>query len=75
MTGHDEGPGHLSPAADLADGWWGTETATVRYGDTLALDRVSFRAEPGRVTVVVGGDGSGRTTLLRCLAGALAPAG
>jgi ABC-type multidrug transport system ATPase subunit len=34
---------------------------------------VSFRAEPGRVSAVVGGDGAGRTTLLRCLAGALAP--
>ncbi len=27
---------------------------------------------PGRVSAVVGGDGAGRTTLLRCLAGALA---
>lgn len=47
--------------------------ATVRYGERLALDRVCFRAEPGRVSAVTGGDGSGRTTLLRCLAGALAP--
>jgi ABC-2 type transport system ATP-binding protein len=46
----------------------------VRFGDTLALDHVWFRAEPGRVSAVVGGDGAGRTTLLRCLAGALAPA-
>jgi ABC-2 type transport system ATP-binding protein len=56
-----------------ADGWWGTEQASVRYGHRLALDRISFRAEPGRVSAVVGGDGAGRTTLLRCLAGALAP--
>jgi ABC-2 type transport system ATP-binding protein len=34
---------------------------------------VSLRLEGGRVTAVVGGDGAGRTTLLRCLAGALAP--
>jgi ABC-2 type transport system ATP-binding protein len=53
--------------------WWGTEEATVRYGHKLALDRVSMRAGPGRVTAVVGGDGAGRTTLLRCLAGALTP--
>jgi ABC-2 type transport system ATP-binding protein len=46
---------------------------SVRYGEKLALDRVSLRAEAGRVTAVVGGDGAGRTTLLRCLAGALAP--
>jgi len=44
----------------------------VRYGDKLALDHVTFRAVPGRVSAVVGGDGAGRTTLLRCLAGALA---
>jgi ABC-2 type transport system ATP-binding protein len=45
----------------------------VRFGSTLALDHVWFRAEPGQVSAVVGGDGAGRTTLLRCLAGALAP--
>ena len=55
-------------------GWWGTEEVCVRFGAALALDHVSFRAEPGRVSAVVGGDGAGRTTLLRCLAGALAPA-
>jgi len=54
--------------------WWGTEDVCVRFGGTLALDRVWFRTEPGRVSAVVGGDGAGRTTLLRCLAGALAPA-
>jgi ABC-2 type transport system ATP-binding protein len=52
--------------------WWGTEQACVRYRDKLALDHVTFRAMPGRVSAVVGGDGAGRTTLLRCLAGALA---
>jgi ABC-2 type transport system ATP-binding protein len=59
--------------ASGAGGWWGIEQASVRYGHRLALDRISFRAEPGRVSAVVGGDGAGRTTLLRCLAGALAP--
>jgi ABC-2 type transport system ATP-binding protein len=54
-------------------GWWGAEDVSVRFGATLALDRVSFRTERGRVSAVVGGDGAGRTTLLRCLAGALAP--
>jgi ABC-2 type transport system ATP-binding protein len=62
------------PAAGGAGGWWGTEQVCVRFGATLALDQVCFRAEPGRVSAVVGGDGAGRTTLLRCLAGALAPA-
>jgi ABC-2 type transport system ATP-binding protein len=69
-TGHSTGTGH---AATVGEDWWGTQDATVRYGHRLALDHVSFRAEPGRVCAVVGGDGAGRTTLLRCLAGALAP--
>jgi ABC-2 type transport system ATP-binding protein len=60
--------------AAAAGNWWGTDEVCVRFGATLALDHVSFRAEPGRVSAVVGGDGAGRSTLLRCLAGALAPA-
>ena len=63
-----------APGAAAAGNWWGTDEVCVRFGATLALDHVSFRAEPGRVSAVVGGDGAGRTTLLRCLAGALAPA-
>jgi ABC-2 type transport system ATP-binding protein len=53
--------------------WWGSEAASVRFGGKLALDQVSFRARTGQVSAVVGGDGAGRTTLLRCLAGALMP--
>lgn len=66
-------PGAAGSAATLAADWWGSDAACVRYGGKLALDHVSFRAEPGRVSAVVGGDGAGRTTLLRCLAGALRP--
>jgi ABC-2 type transport system ATP-binding protein len=62
-----------APSAPAGDGWWGTQEASVMYGKTLALEHVSFRAKPGRVSAVVGGDGAGRSTLLRCLAGALAP--
>jgi ABC-2 type transport system ATP-binding protein len=72
MTGPALGPGPARPVATASPRWWGTEEACVRYGDKLALDHVTFRAVPGRVSAVVGGDGAGRTTLLRCLAGALA---
>ena len=71
MTG--PAPGPASPAAAMEADWCGSEAACVRFGDKLALDHVSFRAEPGQVSAVVGGDGAGRTTLLRCLAGALTP--
>jgi ABC-2 type transport system ATP-binding protein len=59
------------PAATATQEWWGAEDVCVRYGEKLALDHVTFRTVPGRVSAVVGGDGSGRTTLLSCLAGAL----
>ena len=61
-------PGWLPPG-----GAWGTRAVTVRYGRRLALDQVTFQALPGQVSAVVGGDGAGRTTLLRCLSGAIAP--
>ena len=52
---------------------WGVERVTVRYGDVLALDRVSLSVGTGAVTAVVGADGSGKTTLLRTLVGAVRP--
>lgn len=70
-TQHGGRPPRTSEAGS-ADGW-GVRDLTVRYGGRRALDRVSLRARAGQVTAVVGGDGAGRTTLLRCLAGALAP--
>ena len=41
-------------AAWAAGNWWGAEDVCVRFGGTLALDHVWFRAEPGRVSAVVG---------------------
>jgi len=37
------------------------------YPGHRALDRVSFRIEPGTITALVGPNGAGKTTLLRCL--------
>jgi ABC-2 type transport system ATP-binding protein len=42
---------------------------TKLYGDTLALDGVSFEAAPGRVTGFLGRNGAGKTTTLRILVG------
>ncbi len=57
----------------MADGMWGAAAISVRYDQVLALHDVTVAAVPGRVTAVVGGDGAGKTSLLRCLVGAVTP--
>ncbi len=46
---------------------------TKRYGSLLAVDDLSFRAEPGRVTGFLGPNGAGKTTTLRALVALLHP--
>jgi ABC-2 type transport system ATP-binding protein len=46
---------------------------TKRYGDTVAVDELSFRAEPGTVTAFLGANGAGKTTTLRALLGLVEP--
>ena len=45
------------------------EDATVRLGDRVLLDRVTWRLGPGDRIGIVGVNGSGKTTLLRALTG------
>lgn len=52
---------------------FGLEAVTVRLGRRVALDGVSLPVEPGRVSVVVGGDGAGKSTSLAALVGLVAP--
>jgi branched-chain amino acid transport system permease protein len=49
------------------------ELLTKRFGPVAAADGVSFELTPGTVTALVGPNGSGKTTVLRLLTGALAP--
>jgi branched-chain amino acid transport system permease protein len=46
---------------------------TKSYGPVRAADGVSLTLEPGTVTALVGSNGSGKTTVLRLLAGAVPP--
>jgi ABC-type Fe3+/spermidine/putrescine transport system ATPase subunit len=41
----------------------------VRYGDVLAVDRVSFTVAEGEFVSLLGPSGCGKTTTLRCIAG------
>ncbi|MEE8526081.1 MAG: ABC transporter ATP-binding protein, partial [Thermoanaerobaculia bacterium] len=47
------------------------EQLTKRYGDLTAVDRLSLTVEAGAILGLVGPNGSGKTTTLRCLAGIL----
>jgi ABC-2 type transport system ATP-binding protein len=46
---------------------------TKRYGTNLAVDRLSFKARPGRVLGFLGPNGAGKTTTLRMLLGLTLP--
>jgi len=41
----------------------------VRYGDVLALSNVSLRVPAGKIVALVGGNGNGKSTTLRAVAG------
>ena len=44
-----------------------------RFGDTLAVDDLSFTVEPGRIVGFLGPNGAGKTTTLRALLGLIRP--
>jgi iron(III) transport system ATP-binding protein len=47
---------------------------TVRYGDVVAVDRVSLSVEGGTLAALVGPSGCGKTSILRAIAGFETPA-
>jgi len=49
------------------------ENLSVKFDAHNALDEVSFQAEPGKITTVIGANGAGKSTLLRTISGLKAP--
>src|SRR5919112_401973 len=49
------------------------ERLTKRYGETLAVDDLSFTVEAGHVTGFLGPNGSGKSTTMRALLGLIRP--
>ena len=49
------------------------ENLTKYYGPTLAVDRVSFALEPGKIVGFLGPNGAGKSTTIRMLTGYLPP--
>ncbi|MBI3246882.1 MAG: ATP-binding cassette domain-containing protein [Deltaproteobacteria bacterium] len=50
------------------------EGLVARYGERTILDGVTFDAQRGEITVILGGSGCGKTTVLRHIVGLLTPA-
>ena len=50
------------------------ENVDVFYGDAQALDGVSLDIDEGDIVAIVGANGAGKTSLIRTIAGMLAPA-
>lgn len=63
---------HAEPAL-AADDEQGLQVRdlTVRYGHDLAVDNVSLRARPGRVTAIVGESGAGKSSVIAACVGLL----
>jgi ABC-2 type transport system ATP-binding protein len=51
----------------------GVQGLTKRFGKTLAVDNLSFTAEPGRITGFLGPNGAGKTTTMRAVLGLVHP--
>ena len=49
------------------------EDLVVTYGGTTAVAGITFEVGPSELVALVGGDGAGKTTVLRALGGAIAP--
>jgi len=49
--------------------------ASKRFGDTLALDRLTLEVHEGEIVGLLGPNGAGKTTTLRLLLGLIAPTG
>ena len=52
-----------------------TRELTRRFGDFVAVDRVSFEVERGEIFGYLGANGAGKTTTIRMLCGLLPPSG
>jgi len=50
-----------------------TNNLTVRYGKALAVDGVSLNVEKGKVAIIVGANGAGKTTIMKVISGLLPP--
>lgn len=61
------------PSTATAAGVVSVENLRVRYGDTLAVDDVSFAINRGEIFGILGPNGAGKTTTVECIGGLRKP--
>ncbi|MEZ5326944.1 MAG: metal ABC transporter ATP-binding protein [Verrucomicrobiales bacterium] len=61
------------PCPDIGNHRLEVSDLTITYGETLAVDRLSFGAECGSRVALLGPNGAGKSSLLKALAGVLRP--
>ena len=49
------------------------ERVTMRFGGLVAIDDVSFKAQPRQITAIIGPNGAGKTTVFNLISGFLHP--
>jgi len=59
---------HISSAIEFHD-------VTMAYEDRVILDEVSFVVNPGETKIVMGGSGTGKSTILKLVLGLIKPQG
>ena len=68
-----DSPPRLPRSATPGDEAWSLKSATVGFDGRPVLDGVDLGGRSGEVVVLTGPNGGGKTTLLRLIAGSLAP--
>jgi branched-chain amino acid transport system ATP-binding protein len=51
------------------------QNLSVHYGPIVAVDKVNFSFKEGAITCILGANGAGKSSTLRCLAGLVPPSG
>ena len=57
----------------MNDSFFSVEQLTIRFGGLTAVDRVSFKVEPGSIYSIIGPNGAGKTTIFNCISGLYRP--